>query len=86
MPGSQASAATLALNSIGKLGRLPDLIDAIVATIVSTKISVGTTVASWRYPVHTVLTELLLSNSAGYSLVGSIAASFCVGMMGSGRQ
>jgi hypothetical protein len=45
MPGSQASAATLALNSIGKLGRRPDFIDAIVATIVPTKILVGTTVA-----------------------------------------
>jgi hypothetical protein len=53
------SAATLALNSTGKLGRLPDFIDAIVATIVPTKISVGTTVAFSRYPAHTVLTERL---------------------------
>lgn len=45
MPSSQASAATLGLNSIGKLGRRPDFIDAIVATIVPTKILVGTTVA-----------------------------------------
>jgi hypothetical protein len=59
MPGSQSSAATLTLNSIGKLGRWPDFIDAIVANIVPTKISVGTTVAFCRYLVRMVLTELL---------------------------